>query len=172
MTILSGQTIRRLSSPLEQHPLLDPFEEAATFAGTSHGLGPAGYDLRLVFDPDEPLFPEPAHGDARYRWLQRGEFLLVAAVEHFSMPDDLVGIVHDKSTWARRGLAVQNTIIEPGWSGFLTLELTNHGPESIKLVEGQGIAQVVFHRLDEPAERPYAGKYQGQAFGPQGARGE
>jgi dCTP deaminase len=86
------------------------------------------------------------------------------------MPDDILGVVHDKSSWARRGLTVQNTLIEPGWRGFLTLEITNHSHESIVLKRGMAIAQVVFHRLDEAAERPYSGKYQGQGPGPQEAR--
>jgi dCTP deaminase len=157
MTILSGQTIRRRN-------ILSPCAEASTFAGTSHGLGPAGYDLRLVLPKVVSQFGAKEH------YIYPGEFMLVAAVERFVMPVDLVGIVHDKSTWARRGLAVQNTIIEPGWEGYLTLELTNHGREPLRLVEGQGIAQVVFHLLDHPAEQPYQGKYQNQGYGPQAAR--
>ena len=87
------------------------------------------------------------------------------------MPSDLLGLVHDKSTWARRGLSVFNTVIEPGWRGFLTLELVNHGQNSLRLVAGQGIAQVVFHVLDEPTEQPYPAeaKYQDQPYGPVGA---
>jgi dCTP deaminase len=162
MTILSGQTIRRRG-------ILSPCVEASTFSGVSHGLGPAGYDLRLVLN--NQIMKGEVGGLRRNVLLFPGRFLLVAAAEEFRMPVDLVGIVHDKSTWARRGLAVQNTIIEPGWRGYLTLELTNHGPEPIQLIEGQGIAQVVFHLLDEPAEQAYNGKYQDQAWGPQEARG-
>lgn len=159
--ILSGQTIRRLN-------LLEPCVDAGTFAGTSHGLGPAGYDLRLVL-PKEGCW-EGTQG--RITYLQPGEFLLAATQERFDMPNDLVGIVHDKSTWARRGLSVFNTIIEPGWRGWLTLELVNHGKELLELTEGQGIAQVVFHRTDEPVEQPYPadGKYQDAGYGPQAAR--
>lgn len=156
--ILSGQTIRSLG-------LLDPCEEPGAFEGVSYGLGPAGYDLRLVLPVSGNSVVPPT-----VYCLCPGEFILVAAAERFTMPNDLVGVVHDKSTWARRGLAVQNTIIEPGWTGYLTLELTNHGREYLELIEGQGIAQVVFHRMDQPAERPYRGKYQGQEWGPQGAR--
>ena len=86
------------------------------------------------------------------------------------MPADVIAFVHDKSTWARRGLAAQNTVIEPGWSGFLTLELTNHGHETLSLRAGMPIAQVVFHRLMEPTDAPYSGRYQDQAEGPQPAR--
>jgi dCTP deaminase len=88
------------------------------------------------------------------------------------MPTDVIGFVHDKSTLARFGIAVQNTVIEPGWTGILTIELTNHSDEFLWLTAGQPIAQIVFHELDAPTERPYSGKYQNQEAGPQAARFE
>ena len=149
MTVLSAQTIRRLG-------ILHPCEERTSSPGTtvSHGLSACGYDVRCD------------------QWfsLRPGEFMLLSTVERFEMPRDVVGIVHDKSTWARRGLAVQNTVVEPGWQGFLTLEVTNHGVEDIICNAGTGIAQIIFHRLDEETEQPYDGKYQNQSRGPQGAR--
>jgi len=78
----------------------------------------------------------------------------------------VVGIVHDKSSLARRGLAAQNTVLEPGWRGFLTLELTNHGTKPIRLEAGQPIAQILFHTVTGVVE-PYSGKYQDQGQGPQ-----
>ncbi len=84
------------------------------------------------------------------------------------MPPYLVGIVHDKSTWARRGLSVFNTVIEPGWRGFLTLELVYHGGDRLHIPAGAGIAQVIFHDLASPAA--YDGKYQDQADQPVGAK--
>lgn len=152
--ILSAQSIR------DRRPI-DRVEERSSFAGTSYGLSPAGYDLRLVLADME-----------KEHWLAPGEFLLAAALEKFTMPDDLLGLVHDKSTWARRGLSVFNTVIEPGWRGFLTLELVNHGQNTLHLLAGQGIAQVVFHVLDQPTQLPYPedGKYMDQDFGPVAAR--
>ncbi len=159
--ILSAQSI-------ERRHILDPLRRAERFAGTSRGLGPAGYDLSLVL----PAWAHgPDEGQPRQTYtLVPGAFLLAAAEEKFDMPDDLVGIVHDKSTWARRGLSVFNTVVEPGWRGWLTLELVNHGPESLTLEAGQGIAQVVFQMLDMATAAPYDGKYQDQAYGPVGAR--
>lgn len=161
--ILSAQSIRERCQP---HPvsgdaLIKPFIERERFKGTSVGLSPAGYDLRLVLAEN-----------ADEHWLAPGEFLLAAAREKFCMPSDLLGLVHDKSTWARRGLSVFNTVIEPGWRGYLTLELVNHGQNTIHLLAGQGIAQVVFHLLDQPTELPYPedGKYMDQGFGPVGSR--
>lgn len=151
--ILSPQTIKALG-------ILTPCPDQGRHEGTTFGLGPAGYDLRLVLPNDLSEYP-----------MRPGEFLLVAAAERFHMPQDVVGIVHDKSTWARRGLAVQNTVIEPSWRGYLTLELTNHSQDTLVLHSGQGIAQVVFHRMDQRTNRPYNGKYQDQEWGPQEARG-
>lgn len=151
MTVLSCQTIRRLK-------LLDPCEERGVSpSGRSYGLSQCGYDLRL----------------AELVELRPQGFILASTVERFTLPNNIVGIVHDKSSLARMGLAVQNTVAEPGWRGYLTLELTNHTHiHWITLARGEPVAQVVFHFLDEPTEQPYAGKYQDQECGPQQARVE
>lgn len=151
--ILSGQTIRA-------RRLLHPLVERGVLRGRSFGLSACGYDVRVEFGGPALLVLEP------------GDFLLASTVESFDMPPDVVGFVHDKSSWARLGVAVQNTVIEPGWRGFLTLELTNHSREAVVLERGDPIAQVVFQLLDEPAEHPYDGKYQDQERGPQPARHE
>lgn len=146
MTILSAQSIRRVK-PIE------PFCERTVLAGMSYGLSAAGYDIRIR----EGLM------------LSVGSFKLASTIERFKMPNDVLGHVADKSTWARRGLAVQNTIIEPGWEGYLTLELTNHGPDYIFIRDGSPIAQVIFHWLDTQTDQPYSGKYQHQPARPVGA---
>ena len=160
--VLSAQTIEKLCKQKEE-PLLDPFCLRDTYEGVSFGLSAAGYDVRVEFDQ---------YGLIPAVWLEPGEFLLASTIEKFHMPRDIVGIVHDKSTWARHGIAVQNTVIEPGWSGWLTLEITNHGSRTVKLMRGMGIAQVVFHLLDQPTEFPYEGKYQAQRRGPVGAKND
>lgn len=140
--ILSGHSILRAN-------IITPFEFKQSKNGMSYGVSYAGYDVRVRI-PEGYLDIEP------------GEFKLAVTFEHFTMPSDLLGVVHDKSTWARQGLAVQNTVIEPGWRGYLTLELTNHSKERIVVVDGDPIAQIIFHLLDEPALLPYTGKYQDQ----------
>lgn len=85
------------------------------------------------------------------------------------MPRNVLATVRDKSSWARVGLQVFNTVIEPGWSGFLTLELVNHGRERLYLYEGDPIAQILFDYIDEDTTG-YTGKYQDQERGPQEAR--
>jgi len=147
--ILPAQTIRRIK------PIL-PFVERTVHNGMSYGLSHAGYDVRIA--ETIMLWPGPS--------------VLASTVEKFSMPDDLVAFVHDKSSWARRGLSLFNTVIEPGWKGFLTLELVNHSTSALHIKAGDPIAQIIFMRMEEPAEKPYSGKYQNQAAGPQGARDE
>jgi len=120
--------------------------------GVSYGMSEAGYDIRIA--QSVTLHP--------FR-----RFSLASAIERFTMPESLVGIVHDKSTWARRGLSVFNTVIEPGWHGFLTLELVYHGWKPIRIPAGAGIAQVIFHETCENSA--YSGKYQNQGAGPQKA---
>jgi dCTP deaminase len=154
-------------------PISQMLTEKHNEHGVSHGLGEAGYDIRIK--QDVQFLP------ARYHYFsldlvrpamvsldgeepKPGNFTLASAIEEFRMPDHLMGIVHDKSSWARKGLAVHNTVIEPGWRGFLTLELVFNGPEPLIIPAGAGIAQVVFHQVSVPA--CYDGKYQDQADQP------
>jgi len=81
-------------------------------------------------------------------------------------------VVHDKSSWIRKGLTLGNTVLEPGWRGYLTLELIYHGEGELIICEGDPIAQIAFEFLDAPTEQPYDGKYQNQERGPQPAREE
>jgi dCTP deaminase len=135
--------------------------------GVSHGLGEAGYDIRIKQAIDFRV-PDTMPARVTVDGIHVGQrFCIASAIEEFQMPDYLVGIVHDKSTWARRGLSVFNTVIEPGWNGFLTLELVYHGSEPLFIPAGAGIAQVIFHRLVEHVS--YEGKYQNQADKPVGA---
>jgi len=147
--ILPAQTIRKLQP-------IQPFHERTIINGMSYGLSHAGYDVRIAEDV----------------CLYNGGFSLASTIEYFDMPHDLVAMVHDKSTWARRGLSLFNTVIEPGWNGFLTLELVNNCNEILRIEAGSPIAQIVFMRLEEPTESPYTGKYQNQEAGPQAARNE
>lgn len=151
--IASYQTLKRINKTTAGLAPLSPFEERTRHNGFTYGLGPAGYDIRIA---EEVL-------------LNPGDFRLASSMERFMMPNNLLGVVHDKSTWARLGLCVQNTVIEPGWEGFLTLELTNHQKGEIWMQPGTPICQVIFHILDESTEYPYEGKYQNQKQGVQEA---
>lgn len=141
---------------LYRAPIKDMITEKHREHGVSFGLSEAGYDIRIkqdiVFDWGG------VQVDGEFAPLQK--FTIASAIEEFQMPHNLVGIVHDKSTWARQGLSVLNTVIENGWCGFLTLELVYHGRERLHIPAGAGIAQVIFHETIERAS--YDGKYQNQ----------
>ncbi len=122
--------------------------------GVSYGLSEAGYDLRIK----QAVTLHPFK-----------RFALASTIEKFDMPPDLVAVVHDKSTWARKGLSVFNTVIEPDGRGWLTLELVYYGWKPLRIPAGAGIAQAIFHRIEEPASYGN-GKYQDQADRPVGAR--
>lgn len=158
MTILSAQSIRQRHLNMmyaDGRPMIDPFCERATFSGMSYGLSSCGYDIRL----DQMV------------QLRHGVMVLASAQERVRIPINLVGHVKDKSSWARQGLTVANTVLEPGWYGYITLELTWHGDPAAPaptLYPGTPIAQVQFEMLDAPTEQPYPadGKYQNQERGP------
>ena len=149
---------------LEQAPIKGMSNTKHREHGVSRGLSEAGYDIRIkqtiIFHP-EGWSPTDSSPCVATKWrddegrqfgkVEKGRFVIASAIEEFDMPDDLVAIVHDKSTWARKGLSVFNTVIEPGWKGFLTLELVYHGNEKLVIPAGAGIAQVIFHKLRQPA---------------------
>ena len=156
MPVINGKTL------LAKAPIRGMQPTKVKDHGVSWGLGEAGYDIRIKqtvsFRKFLGLFPQVKVGWAG-KW-KFGRFALASAEELFQMPNDMLGIVHDKSTWARQGLSVFNTVIEPGWNGFLTLELVFHGSKEITIPAGAGIAQVIFSSLAHDAA--YDGKYQDQ----------
>ena len=158
---------------LELAPIKNMVRTKQKSNGVSWGLSEAGYDIRIKQD----VIFKPAANTVATKWMDNGKqfrvwdygrFTLASAIEEFDMPDCLVGIVHDKSTWARQGLSVFNTVIEPGFKGGLTLELVYHGNTELIIPAGSGIAQVLFHKISRPAR--YEGKYQFQSSDPEPAR--
>lgn len=144
MTVLSAQTIAKIRP-------ISPLCKRTVCNGATYGLGAAGYDVRIA----ETLWLWPYWGR------------LASTIEHFNMPDYICAEVKDKSTWARKFVLVQNTFIDPGFRGkSLTLELTRLLPWPIRIRKGTPIAQIVFHHLDKPTDRPYQGKYQDAPTGP------
>ena len=145
--IVNGQALLRAA------PIKDMLDHKVRGQLVSHGLTEAGYDIRIR---------ESVMLDRTCR------VALASTLDEFQMPEDMVGVVHDKSTLARKWLSVQNTVIEPGWRGWLTLELVYNGNGVLMIPAGSGIAQVLFSRLTEPAA--YDGKYQDQEARPVEAR--
>lgn len=152
--------------------LLDIPDYKVSHLGVSFGLGEAGYDIRIKQDVTFyrlfGLIPMVKIVDEGRITRHFGKFALASAIEKFNMSPSCVAIVHDKSTWARSALSVFNTVIEPGWKGWLTLELVYHGRKKLHIPAGSGIAQVLFHLVQEPAH--YNGKYNNQPDKPVEAR--
>lgn len=140
---------------------------------------PASIDLRLdnVFrcdsDGELELFEGCSVDDdgcCIYRHaVLPGAFELFSTVESVSLPDDIVGRVEGRSTWARRGLMVHVTagFVDPGFHGNITLEVYNFSGKPVVVEAGDRICQLVFEELDCSVERPYGSggvfsKYQGQ----------
>lgn len=189
--ILSDADIR---FQVEQHQMIDPFVPKQSGRGTiSYGLSSAGYDIRIADDirlatPDttgmlgraadviDPKRIRPeiferlplllnAEGWVDHVLLPPHSFALAKSVERIKMPRNVTCVCMGKSTYARCGLIVNVTPLEPGWEGIITLELSNTTPLPAKVYVGEGIAQLVFHALRSECEVSYAdrqGKYQNQ----------
>ena len=99
-------------------------------------------------------------------------FMLCSTLEKVNIPNNIAAFVCDKSTWARKGICVQNTYFDPGFQGYPTIELTNHTNHVVTIVEGDPICQFVFMMLDQATEKPYQGKYQYQEDKPVEAKNE
>ena len=144
----------------------------------SYGVSSYGYDVRCApefklftnlnstvvdpkaFDPDS--FVDVA-GDSCL--IPPNSFALSRTVEYFRIPRDVLTICLGKSTYARCGIIVNVTPLEPEWEGHVTLEFSNTTPLPAKIYAGEGVAQVLFFQADETCESSYkdrAGKYQGQ----------
>jgi dCTP deaminase len=160
--------------------MITPFAEGIARPGViSYGVTSFGYDMRVAdewamyisaFD-NMDQYVDPKNVLDIYEWrrddiyIEPGDFVLCRSVETFDIPEDVFGIVVGKWTYARCGLIVNCTPMEPGWTGQLTIELHNASQHAIKVYANEGIAQVMFFRGERPAVT-YAdkrGKYQGQS---------
>ena len=141
--------------------------------GMTYGCSEAGYDIRIK----QEIRFYPVNPDAEFKKFRvmsftndsftnddEGRFTIASAIEEFHLPTNLLGRVCDKSSWARKGLSVFNTVIEPGFKGGLTLELVYHGNTDLIIPAGAPIAQVIFEEVKNPAQ--YSGKYQFQSSEP------
>ena len=165
--IINGQTL------LEAAPIKNMLPTKQVAFGMSYGCSEAGYDIRIK----QEIRFYPVNPDAEFKKFRvmtftndsftnddEGRFTLASAIEEFQMPTHLLGRVCDKSSWARKGLSVFNTVIEPGFKGGLTLELVYHGNTELIIPAGAPIAQVLFEEIKNPAQ--YNGKYQYQSTEP------
>ena len=159
--------------------MIEPFEDGLRAEGKiSYGLSSYGYDIRVaeeykIFTNALAGLVDPKDFDQRSFVDYRGptcivppnSFALAHSVEYFRIPRDMLAICLGKSTYARCGIIVNVTPLEPGWEGILTLEISNTTPLPAKIYSNEGIAQLIFLRGDEVCQTSYAdrkGKYQKQ----------
>jgi dCTP deaminase len=176
MPIKSDKWIRRMC---EEHSMIEPFESGQVRDGKiSYGLSSYGYDIRVsrefkvftnvnnaIVDPkafDEKSF---VNFETDVCIIPPNSFALARTEEYFKIPRDVLVVCVGKSTYARCGLIVNVTPLEPTWEGYLTLEISNTTPLPAKVYGGEGIAQLLFFEGDEEPEVAYAdrkGKYMKQ----------
>jgi dCTP deaminase len=180
MTIKSDRWIRRMAL---EHRLIEPFEprQVKAFEGrkvVSYGTSSYGYDIRCstefkIFTNVNSTIIDPKHFDEKSFVDYQGEvciippnsFALARTVEYFRIPRNVLTICLGKSTYARCGIIVNVTPLEPEWEGHVTLEFSNTTPLPARVYANEGVAQVIFLESDEVCETSYrdrGGKYQGQ----------
>jgi len=181
LSIKSDLWIRRMA---ESDHMIEPFEPGQIRQGSegdrciSYGTSSYGYDVRCardfkiftninsaIVDPkrfDENSFVDFS-GDVCI--IPPNSFALARTVEYFRIPRNVLTICLGKSTYARCGIIVNVTPLEPEWQGHVTLEFSNTTPLPAKIYANEGVAQFLFFESDEVCEQSYAdraGKYQGQ----------
>jgi dCTP deaminase len=180
MTIKSDRWIRRMA---QQHGMIEPFEpEQIRSDGAqrliSFGTSSYGYDIRCandfkIFTNINSAVVDPKNFDANsfvdiqsdICIIPPNSFALARTVEYFRIPRNVLTICLGKSTYARCGIIVNVTPLEPEWEGHVTLEFSNTTPLPAKIYANEGVAQVIFFESDETCETSYKdrdGKYQGQ----------
>jgi dCTP deaminase len=176
MSVMPDRWIRQMAA---EHGMIEPFVETQKREGViSYGLSSYGYDARVadefkiftnvdsaVIDPKD--FSAASFVDRRVPVciIPPNSFVLARTVEYFRIPRDILVICLGKSTYARCGIIVNVTPLEPGWEGHVTLEFSNTTPLPAKVYANEGACQFLFLQGNEPCETSYAdraGKYMGQ----------
>ena len=180
MTIKSDKWIRRMAA---EQRMIEPFEpgqvkEANGQRIVSYGTSSYGYDIRCsnefkIFTNINSTIVDPKAFDQKNFVDYRGDvciippnsFALARTVEFFRIPRSVLTICLGKSTYARCGIIVNVTPLEPEWEGHVTLEFSNTTPLPARIYANEGACQFLFLQGNEPCEVSYrdkAGKYQGQ----------
>ena len=180
MPVKSDAWIKQMAA---EHGLIEPYEagQVRELKGNkviSYGTSSYGYDIRCapefkVFTNINSTIVDPKSFDSGsfvdvnsdVCVIPPNSFALARTVEYFRIPRDVLTICLGKSTYARCGIIVNVTPLEPEWEGHVTLEFSNTTPLPAKIYANEGVAQVIFLQSDESCEVSYAdrgGKYQGQ----------
>jgi dCTP deaminase len=181
LSIKSDRWIRRMAAA---HGMIEPFEPGQVRVAESgrrcisYGTSSYGYDVRCardfkIFTNINSAIVDPKHFDESSFVDISGDvciippnsFALARTVEYFRIPRNVLTICLGKSTYARCGIIVNVTPLEPEWEGHVTLEFSNTTPLPARIYANEGVAQFLFFESDEVCEQSYAdraGKYQGQ----------
>ena len=176
MAIMPDTWIRRMAT---EHGMIEPFVESQRRECViSFGHSSYGYDARLsdefkIFTNVDNALVDPKAFDEQSFVTRKGEtciippnsFLLCHTVEYFRIPRDVLVICLGKSTYARCGLIVNVTPLEPEWEGQVTIEISNTTPLPARIYANEGICQFLFLKGEGEPEVSYAdrrGKYMGQ----------
>jgi dCTP deaminase len=159
--------------------MIEPFHESRKREGViSYGVSSYGYDMRIgnefkIFTNINATVVDPKQFDMKSFVDYKGDiciippnsFVLARSLEYFRIPREVLVICLGKSTYARCGLVVNVTPLEPEWEGHVTIEISNTTPLPAKIYAHEGIAQLIFLQAAELCETSYkdkAGKYQAQ----------
>lgn len=162
-----------------EHKMIEPFVMEQKREGIiSYGVSSYGYDIRVADEfkiftnvhsriVDAKSFDPQAYVDFKgdVCLIPPNSFVLAHSVEMIRMPPTVTGVVLCKSTYIRAGVLIPTTVLEAGWEGIITLEISNVTPLPAKIYANEGIAQVLFFEGDEACDVSYAdraGKYQNQ----------
>ena len=180
MSIKSDRWIRRMAA---EHGMIDPFSPSQVRVAdgqkiVSYGTSSYGYDVRCadefkIFTNINSTIVDPKNFDEKSFVDFKGpvciippnSFALASTVEFFRIPRSVLTVCLGKSTYARCGIIVNVTPLEPEWEGHVTLEFSNTTPLPAKIYANEGVAQMLFFESDEICETSYrdrGGKYQGQ----------
>jgi dCTP deaminase len=163
-----------------EHEMIKPFESCQIRDNNiSYGLSSYGYDIRIA---DEfKIFKGTASSDAvdpkkidrklfddfkgKVCVIPPNSFVLARSLEYFKIPRNVLCLCTGKSTYARIGVIVNVTPLEPSWEGYITMEISNTSPSPVRIYADEGIGQVVFFESDKQCEISYSdrkGRYQAQ----------
>ena len=176
MSVLPDVWIREMA---KKQGMIEPYADQRKRVGKiSYGSSSYGYDFRLAdvfkmpdFDGIKNLDPKKMDQihfldySGATCLIPPNSFVLGRSLEYFRIPRDVIVICQGKSTYARTGVIVNVTPLEPEWEGFITLAIVNTTPVPAKIYSGEGIAQLVFIRAESQCGTSYAdrkGKYQAQ----------
>ena len=177
MTVLSDKWIKEMA---RTHNMISPFEDKQVRGNKiSYGLSSFGYDARVsnefkIFTNVNSEIIDPKNFTQNNFISKNGieciippnSFVLSSTVEYFKIPNDVMVICLGKSTYARCGIIVNVTPLEPAWEGHVTLEFSNTTPLPAKIYANEGVAQFIFLKGNEKPEITYAdrkGKYMKQS---------